>query len=55
MFPKPKEIEYRCPKCDTRFSQVPDNIYFHFECRKCNKEYGLDGVTPWINPPKRGR
>ena len=40
-------IEYLCPKCKKEFSQVPDNLHFHYWCEKCDKEYELDGVTKW--------
>lgn len=40
-------MEYRCPKCKKEFSQVPDNLHFHFWCEKCDQEYELDGVTKW--------
>ena len=38
---------YSCPKCKKEFSQVPDNLHFHFWCEKCDKEYELDGITIW--------
>ena len=41
------KMTYNCPKCKKEFSQIPDNLHFHFWCKKCDKEYKLDGVTEW--------
>lgn len=40
-------LEEKCPKCKKEFSHVPDCLHFHYWCRKCDKEYKLDGVTKW--------
>jgi len=47
------EKEPKSPCCKKKMRHIADNVHFHYECVGCCSEYDLDGITKWIDKPKK--